>query len=406
MTQSEKPPTRISKRIVDALPSGAAVWDSQIKGFGVRRQRRDASFVLKFSLAGRQRFITIGRHGPLTADEARKAAKKLVGQIASGIDPSREARLPVTALTVGELCERYLLEGRMYKPNKKESSWSTDRSNIERHIKPVLGHLALDHFADRDVIEFLAKVTDGGTRADLRTVGRGRAIVRGGSGTAARSLAVLSSVLNFGIRLGALRTNVTRHVRAAKGRQPGRFLSHEEWDRLGATLRDARNRGVNPAYLDCIRLLALTGARRSEITRLRWEHIDFVASSLNLPDSKVGARTIPLGSHALSLLQELAGPGENGWVFPSSRGTGPVVGVQKVWSEIRTRANLLGVRLHDLRHSFASEAVNSGASLYLTGALLGHRQPRTTQRYAHLQNDPVRQAATTASEAINKALSR
>ena len=127
---------------------------------------------------------------------------------------------------------------------------------------------------------------------------------------------------------------------------------------------------------------------------------------MRLEHSKTGPRAVPLGDQAIRLIAELKHAAKSDWVFPSSRGTGPIVGIQKVWNDIRTRADLPTVRLHDLRHSFASQAINGGASLYLTGAILGHRQSSTTQRYAHLQSAPVRSVATTAADNVAKMLDR
>jgi integrase len=183
-------------------------------------------------------------------------------------------------------------------------------------------------------------------------------------------------------------------------------LTTDEWSRLGEALRSyAGGVGAN-VFVDAINLLALTGCRRSEITRLRWSEVDLEAGLLRLEYSKTGPRTVPLGDQAMRLIAELKRAAFSTWVFPSSRGTGPIVGIQKVWNDIRTRADLPTVRLHDLRHSFASQAINGGASLYLTGAILGHRQSSTTQRYAHLQSDPVRLLATTTAEQVARMLDR
>lgn len=396
---------RITKRVVDALKAGETIWDSELRGFGARRQKRDVSLVLKCTVQGRQRFITLGRHGVLTVEEARAKAKALVGQIAAGADPSPSDDARPTHLSVEDLCRRYLEEGPRYKPNKKAASWTTDRSNTERHILPLLGRIELRSLHEGDVVRFVQAVVDGATRADVKTGARGRALVRGGAGTASRCLAVLSAVLNFGVRVGVIEKNAAKYVKAPKGGQPGRFLSREEWVALGTALKEVEAGGTSPTFLNAIRLLALTGARKSEVIRLGWDEVNLESGTLSLKDSKVGARDVPLGEQAVALLRTMSVQRHSAWVFPSSRGTGPIVGLQKVWDAVRTAAGLHRVRLHDLRHSFASEAVSSGASLYLTGAVLGHRQPRTTQRYAHIQRDPVRQVATAAGIEIGKALS-
>jgi integrase len=407
--QHTKARQKITKRLVDGLAAGQTVWDVELTGFGVRRQRRDASFVLKYLFRGRQRFYTIGRHGIITVEEARTDARRLLGLAASGIDPAiarEEQSLQPPALTVRELCASYLKEGPAYKPGKKDSSWYSDRSNINRHIAPLIGQIHVQALDETHVVNFVADVTRGATHCDLKVGHRARAIVKGGRGVATRALAVLSAVYTFGIRKGVAHANPTKNVKPSKGKSPGRFLTKAEWSRLGEAMRSyGGDVGAN-VFVDAINLLALTGCRRSEITRLRWNEVDLDVGLLRLEHSKTGPRAVPLGDQAISLIAELKRAASSAWVFPSSRGTGPIVGIQKIWNDIRTRADLPTVRLHDLRHSFASQAINGGASLYLTGAILGHRQSSTTQRYAHLQSDPVRSLATITAESVAQMLDR
>jgi len=396
---------KITKRVVDTLLPGQTVWDGEITGFGVRRQRRDAVFVLKFSFAGRQRFYTIGRHGAFTAETARIEARRLLGLIASGMDPSvrKQGTSPAPAISVARLCDIYLAEGPAHKPDKKASSWYTDASNINRHILPLLGDLQAEAVEESQVIDFVWRVVSGATRLDERVGPRRRVIVRGGKGVAGRTLAVLAAVYAFGIRRGFVTDNPAKTVRAPKGNAPGRFLSRDEWARLGDAMVAYKAGAGASAFIDAIHLLALTGCRRSEITRLRWSEVDLERKLLRLENSKAGPRTVPLGDDAVELIQGLSRAGSP-WVFPSTRGNGPIVGIQKVWNDLRREAGLPTARLHDLRHSFASQAVTSGASLYLTGAILGHRQSSTTERYAHLQSDPVRHIASNVSRGISGAL--
>jgi len=400
---------RITKRLVDNLRPGQTIWDKELAGFGVRLQRRDPSFVLKYTFRGRQRFYTIGRHGVLTVEQARTEARRLLGLVASGSDPSEKvAGGPRDGhpLTVAQLCERYLADGPSFKPDKKDSSWITDRSNIERHIIPLLGRTPAVGLSETDVVLFVAKVVRGETKKDERTGPRGRAIVRGGKGVASRALSVLGALFSFGVRLGLVPTNPTKNVTAPKGKAPGRFLNGDEWDRLGAAMSEARATMPNAVFIDAINLIALTGCRKSEICNLTWREVDFAQGFLRLSKSKVGPRAVPLGDDAIALLTTLKEGAVGEWVFPSRLGTGPIVGLQKVWTSLRNKAALPSVRIHDLRHSFASEAINAGASLYLTGSVLGHRQAATTQRYAHLQSSPVRAVASSAAARIQAALQK
>jgi hypothetical protein len=234
--QDAKARQRITKRLVDGLAAGETVWDAELTGFGVRRQRRDASFVLKYSFRGRQRFYTIGRHGVLAVEAGRAAARRLLGLVASGVDPS-QARNQSAPLTVAELCACYPEQGPAYKPDKSSSSWRTDRSNISRHIEPLIGQIDAPALDEAHVVHFVADVTCGATACDVKVGHRARAIVRGGRGVATRALAVLSAVYSYGIRKGVLHTNPTKNVKPPKGKSPGRFLTRDEWSRLGEALR-------------------------------------------------------------------------------------------------------------------------------------------------------------------------
>lgn len=188
------------------------------------------------------------------------------------------------------------------------------------------------------------------------------------------------------------------------------LLSAEELSRLGEALSGAEREGTNPFAIAAIRLLALTGARRGEVLSLRWQrdsngagYVDFDQKCLHLLDSKTDEKRVPLGAPALELLANLPRIEGNPFVFPGNAG-GHFVGLPKIWNEIRRRAGLDNVRLHDLRHSYASTAVASGDSLYLVGKVLGHRQASTTQRYAHLSDDPLRDVADRTARQIAGAM--
>lgn len=273
--------------------------------------------------------------------------------------------------------------------------------------------------ARADIDRFMADVAAGKTAADEKTGKRGRAIVRGGKGTANRTTDLLASMLTFAVSRNYCPNNPARGVRKYRPQPRERFLAPKELARLGEVLAKAEAEfregearakqgkprksgrkgendppsGENPCAIAAIRLLMLTGCRKSEILLLRWEWVDFERALLRLPDSKTGAKAVPLGAPALELLTTVTRIEGNPHVFPSTVGEGHLVGIQKVWSRIRNRAELPDVRLHDLRHSFASVGAAGGDSLYIVGKLLGHTQARTTRRYAHLADDPLRAAA-------------
>jgi integrase len=309
-------------------------------------------------------------------------------------------------VTIGELADIYLADGPSDKPNKKPASWDADRSNIDRHIRPLLGRKIAKSLQQADIARFQADVAAGKSAADVKTKARGRAIIKGGRGTAARSLAVLGAMLKFGVDHKLIPSNPARGVKLLRLDHRERFLSETEVARLGDTLTTMQGEAcLSPNAASAVRLLLLTGCRKSEITTLQWAHVDFERGCLRLPTSKTGAKVVTLAAAALALLTGLRERDPAGaWVLPAARGAGPYMGLQKDWERIRERAALPGLRLHDLRHSFASFAVASGEALYLVGKALGHKQARTTEIYAHLSDDPLRQVADRTAARINAAL--
>jgi integrase len=332
----------------------------------------------------------------VTADEARGSARRLLGQRAQGADPIAEAAAAVPkALTVADLADLYFAEGPADKPNKKASSWGADRSNVERHIKPLLGRKLASALTQADIAKFQMDVAAGKSKADIKTGKRGRAIVEGGRGTAARSLAVFGAMLQFGVVHKLIPANPAKGVQLLRGAKKERFLSEVELARLADTLvAMEREHHLSATAAASIRLLLLTGCRKSEILALRWEWVDFERSCLRLPESKTGAKVVPLAAVALELLTALPRAADVVWVLPAGRnGAGHYTGLQKDWERVRACAALPGLRLHDLRHSFASFAVADGNTLFMVGKVLGHRQTRTTEIYAHLADDPLRAVA-------------
>jgi integrase len=421
---------KITKRTVDAArcPSGVAreyIWDTEVKGFGLMVTAGGAkSYVLQYRTPeGRSRRLAIGRHGsPWTPEEARQRATDMLRDARKGLDPLEARAEARAALTVAGLADLYLSEGSAEKPNKKASSWETDRSNIERHIKPLIGSKIARSLTKADVSRFQADVAAGKTAKDEKTGPRGRAIVEGGRGIAARSLAVLSAMLSFAEGRGLVRSNLAKGVRPYKGRPKERFLTEAEValiaDALAALERESALPGVASA---AIKLLLLTGCRKNEILSLQWDHVDFERQCLRLPESKTGAKTIPLAAPALAILSDLSR--STRWVLPAAKGQGHYVGLPKHWEAVKAKARAIAVeacerdersadeaprfdnvRLHDLRHSFASFAVMDGATLYLVGKLLGHKQTRTTEIYAHVADDPLRATAEIAARRIARAM--
>lgn len=399
MTSAAK---KITKRTVDSLKAGDVVWDGDVRGFGVRCQRRDKTYVLKCRYQGRQRWLTIGKHGsPWTPEKARKEAVRLLGLIASDKDPAQARDEAKNDLTVTELCDLYVAEGCSL---KKPSTIANDRGRIERHIKPLLGKKHCRHVTKGDVEQMRNNIAAGKTAADIKTGGYGRAIVTGGKGTANKAVSLLGAIFSFAVDRRIRPDNPAHGVRMYPNKRHERFLSPAELTRLGQALTEAESNGTNPFAIAAIRLLLLTGARRGEILSLRWENVDFDRAYLRLLDSKTGQKLIPLGAPALSVLEALPQVSVNPHVLPGGREGQPLVNIAKVWRAVRQAAGLDDVRLHDLRHSFASVGAAGGDSLLVIGKVLGHTDTASTARYAHLADDPLRTAADRISKTIAAAM--
>jgi integrase len=381
---------KLTKRTVDALKPrpdcDLVVFDSELSGFGVRvKSSGRKSYLVQYRNAGgRSRRLTISGHGRLTADEARNQAKQLLAAAARGQDPAEERHLALRAPTVAQLAALYV--ERHARPRKKTAI--ADESMLRRYILPAFGTRKVEAITAGDVARLHHALGNKPLAAN-------------------RVLALISVMFNLAESWGlrAPGSNPCRHLKRYPERKRERFLGDEELQRLGTVLAEAQ--GVeHPSALAAIRLLLLTGARRSEILTLKWEHVDLERYALRLPDSKTGAKVIALGAAAAALLASLDRREGNPYVCWGNSDGGHFIGLQHVWQRLRRRAQLPEARLHDLRHSFASFGAAAGMGLPILGALLGHKQPVTTARYAHLANDPLRAAADRITGEIAAALDR
>ena len=400
--------TKITKRAVDAAKPSTRdwfIWDTEVKGLGLKvTPAGNKIYVLQYRFKGRllPRRFTIGVHGsPWTPDEARTEAERLRGMIADGIDPADIKAAEKAGMNVSALCDFYLAEG---VATKKASTLAMDRSRIEAHIKPLLGQLRVDVVTRTDIKRFMQDVAAGKTARDEKTGFRGRSIVRGGKGVATRTVGLLGAIFTFAVDQGLRADNPVRGVKRPPDRKNERYLSPEELARLGVALAEAERKVENPHAVNAIRLLVMTGCRKSEILSLKWDYIDFDMGYLRLVDSKTGQKDIAIGAPARELLSSLPRLEESDFVFPAASGGGHYVGLQKVWERIRKCASLDDVRIHDLRHSFAAMGATGGDSLVVIGALLGHKDVATTSRYAHLADDAKRAAADRIAGQISAAM--
>lgn len=402
----------LSKRMVEAAKprdGDYCLWDSKLIGFGCRIYPSGRRvYIVQWKRDGRTRRLVLGHHGAVTCEQARTKATVALGRIANGEDPADERDARKRDLTLEQLVEDWRQAGypQVRKQKKgggtklRPGTIATYESALKRHILPKLGKRKLGILKRADIERFQDAIEAGDTATVENTKPRGRARVTGGAGIAGRCVAYLSAVLAFGVRRGLLESNPAKGVEVNQSDRRQRYLTAGEFERLGAELAAAEVSGANPRFVAIIRLLALTGCRKSEIARLRWSEVDLGEGVLRLANTKTGARTVSLSADAQAVLasqDEIEGVP---WVFPASRGAGPAEGLQKFFSTIRDRAKLHDVTIHTLRHSLASTAVASGASLFLVGKALGHANVNTTERYAHVALDPVAQVVANAAGRI------
>ena len=371
----------IRRELVESLAQGETIWDSDVRGFGCRRQRRDAFYIVKYrDLEGRQRLVTIGRHGSgeWMPDRARKEAIRIKGLVRDGRDPAVTRDGAKRVPTLAEFAHRYLAE---YSAAHHKLRTRLDHdSRLDRQILPALGTL---------------KLTDIG-RAD---VARFHASLRAAPVAANRAVDLLSAIMGWAERVGERpdHSNPCRYVEQFPEKPRERLLVAAELARLGDVLDTSHE---DWRAVAAVRLLCFTGARVSEVLSLQWRQIEAPRGVARLPDSKTGAKNLYLPPAALSVLDALPRVDGSAYVLPGDRLGQHFTGLSHPWGRIRAAAGLDGVRPHDLRHMVASVAVASGDSLYIVGKVLGHRQASTTQRYSHLGPDPVLAVATRTATRI------
>ena len=377
----------ISKRTVEALTveKDMVFWDSELPGFGVRVYPTGSKvYIMQTRAKGKSKRVTIGRHGVITAEQARQRAALIIARVKAGEDaiPAPMAPKPASGPTVAALAARYLKEH--VAVHCKPSTEAKCRFTLEKHILPALGALPL------------ASVNR--TRVDDLHYG-----LRGTPAMANLVVAVLSRLFNAAAAWGLAPEggNPCRFVVKYRERRHERFLTDDEFDRLGRVLAEMESEGrLSRHAAAAIRLLMLTGCRRNEIGMLRWEDVHLDAGQLKLADTKTGARTVTLSPAAAKVLANLPSLPGNPWVIAGRRPSERLTNISAQWDRVRKRAGLEDVRLHDLRHSFASRALALGESLPMIGKLLGHSQVETTARYAHLARDSVHEAAARIADSI------
>lgn len=364
---------RVTNTVVQQLTLGQTVRDTDIKGFGVRNQKGTASYFLQTYINGRLRWITIGPHGaPWTPATARKEALRLLSEIATGVDPTVERKKRRSTPTVAEAAKTFLED---HSPKLKEMTAKEYQRHLRDYIIPVLGKYKVNEL-------------------DKSLVSRAHNSWKAKPRTANHALSILSKFISWmeDQELRPENTNPCRGIKKYPERRIERYLSLEEFKRLGEVLHEVEATGSENIYvISAIRLLMFTGARLSEILTLTWAEVNLDKGILFLKKSKTGQKPIFLNEPAKEVLASIPRLEKNMYVIVGHKPSTHLVNLQKPWRRIRKQAGLDDVRLHDLRHSFASLAAVHGASLPLIGGLLGHSQPQTTARYAHLSNNPLKE---------------
>jgi integrase len=359
-------------------------YDDDVSGFGIRiTSGSHKAFVLNFRINSRERRMTIGAYPAWSVTAAREQAKEIRREIDLGRDPLKKRIEGRTAPTMPELWLRYEKE---HLPRIAKRSQSDQRSMFLKLILPKLGALKVSEVRHEDIDELHQEISQ---HHPVR---------------ANRVVEVLRKAFNLAIRWGWRTDNPGKGVHRNPEQKRTRYLSAAELSRL----YEALAKHPEKSSVDAIRLLALTGARRGEVLAARWDEFDLRAGIWTKPSANTKQRRehrVPLSGPAISLLQELRRRTNGDYVFPGKHGK-PLADVKRTWRTVVEQAALSDVRLHDLRHTYASILVSGGASLPVVGALLGHTQPATTARYAHLYDDPLRAATERVAETVTAGANR
>jgi integrase len=412
---SKRQGIKISKATVDAAKIEAkryTLWDMSLAGFGlVVSNKGSKTFILRYRAKhpfAPKRLMVLGRYGPMTPEEARRSAIEILGHVARGKDPALEmSKAKQSAITFGDVCDRFLELHVM--PKRRAGTRALYSHLIKTKLKPAFGRRHILKVTKQDVVEFHYSLRDTGP-------------------TANRTLAVIASIYSWASKAGYIETeyNPAKGIEKYKEVAKDRYLSMAEFTRLGQALKEAETEGFpyafdpdkpnskhgakpgernhfhSPFAVAAIKLLIFTGCRKGEILNLRWSEVNLERKVLMLSDSKTGRKTVWLNEPAVKVLEDLPNVGE--YVIAGLYPDKPRVDLKRPWEAIKEHAGLGNLRLHDLRHSFASVGAGAGLGLPMIGKLLGHTQSRTTERYAHLADDPIRRASDIVSAQIAAAL--
>lgn len=382
--------SKLTKRVVDAADVRAReyfIWDGDLPGFGLRvLPSGRKQYIIQYRAGRRSRRISLGPSTVLACEQARGRAITIIAATKNGEDPAARRAAERRAITIKELVERF--EKEHIDLRLKPSTAKGYRRLLERFVIPRLGNHRVKEVTRADIAQL---------HHDLRHIAY----------DANRCLEMISKMFNlaemWGLRPDG--SNPRKHIKKYPEEKRERFLSAVELRRVGQVLRQMEQEGLElPSAIAAVRLLILTGCRLGEIMTLKWENVDIPGKALRLPDSKTGAKVVHLGQPAIEVLEKIARIKGNPWVIVGMKPGARLSDLQPFWQRVRARAGLKNVRIHDLRHTFASTAVAAGQGLPMIGKLLGHTQVQTTARYAHLAAEPVKEAASKVASDLARAI--
>lgn len=381
---------KLTKNLINTLTAEAKdlyVWDTSLVGFGLRvKPSGIKSFILQYrNKYGRVKRITIGRVGVITLDEARREATKMRGSVSLGSDPAQQRLNDRTVESLRDLAERYMRDhcvGRCKESTIKAHQWLLDKFILPR-------------FGARKITELCAQ-----------DIGRFHQSLRETPYNANRCLGLLKAMFSKAEQWGLIPTNASpaAPIKPFREHKRHRFLTPDEFSKLFVAIdKLERLQMLNVYQSAAIQLLALTGCRLGEILQLTWDEVDFRHRRLVLQKHKTdsnGVKGVPLNDDAMAILESIPRKNDTPYVIAGSKPCSHIVNLRKPWLRVLDEAKIENVRLHDLRHSFASAAASAGISIQIVGALLGHASPQSTARYAHLYDDPLREATQTLSATV------
>ena len=379
--------TKLSKKFIESIPlpsnKETFYWDSEIKGFGIKvYPTGKKAYVLQYrNLNGQSKRLTLGYHGQISTDQARELAKINLGHVSFGKDPAQiKKQGKVKKDSFDDLVKHYLYEHA--KEHKRPKSINEDKKLLFKYIQPFFKDSELSQVDSKSITALHRKHKDTPYQAN-------------------RMLALLSKMFSLAVNWGWADKNPVIGVPRYPEEKRERWLQDEELDRLWKVLDHYND--YPPANV--IKMLILTGARKGEALNATWEQFDFKRGVWIKPSHLTKQKKtehVPLSEEVLEFLLQIKEHSQSQYLFPGRRGDEPLVDVKRFWTKIIDEANIKNLRIHDLRHTYASHLVSSGLSLSIVGRLLGHSNPNTTQRYAHLADQVLRDATNLFAGKLKK----